>query len=429
MRRVFVLDNQQQPLMPCHPARARKLLKKGKACVYRHQPFTIILKHRSSGNKQLLELKADPGSKTTGLSLVLHGKTKSQVVWCANLNHRGHIITKDMDSRRANRRFRRHRKTRYRQPRFLNRTRKAGWLPPSIQSRVDNIVSWSKKLKAFSPITEFGLEIVKFDTQRMQNPEISGTEYQKGTLQGFEVWEYLLTKFNHSCAYCGTKNTRLEKEHVIPKSKGGTNRVSNLVVSCRPCNEKKDNQPLGVFLKGKPSIIKKIKTQLKTSLKDTASVNATRYAIKRELEQLNLPIHTGTGAQTKFNRTNQGYEKDHWIDASCATTTGENITIPKTMKPLIITAQGRGTRQMCRVNKHGFPRTTAKSQKRVRGFATGDLIKANVTKGTKQGIYTGRVAVRSSGSFNIKTKHDTIQGISYKYCTVKQRNDGYAYTI
>ena len=424
---MFVLDNHKQPLMPCVPARARQLLKKGKASVYRRHPFTIILNERVGGNTQSTELKYDPGSKITGISLVVHGKTSSRVVWAGELQHRSRSIVEKLLSRRAIRRSRRSRKTRYRQPRFLNRTRKDKWLPPSIQSRVDNIVTITRKLKAFAPLSSLACEVVKFDTQKLRNPEIDGAEYQRGTLFGFELWEYLLIKWNHSCAYCHAKNTPLEKEHVVAKSKGGSNSVTNLVVSCRPCNEKKGNKTIDEFLKKKPSVLKKIKSQLKAPLKDAASMNATRYAIARELEKFNLPVNYGTGGQTKYNRTNQGYRKEHWIDASCATNTGEDIQIPDTMTPLIIKANGRGTRQMCRVNKYGFPRTTAKASKRVHGFQTGDIVKAIVTKGAKQGVYVGKVSVRSSGSFNIRTKDATIQGISYKYCSLLQRTDGYEY--
>ena len=428
MRRVFVLDNHKQPLMPCVPARARQLLKKGKASVYRRQPFTIILNERFGGDTQPTELKFDPGSKTTGISLVVHGENASRVVWAGELQHRSRSIVENLLSRRAIRRSRRNRKTRYRQPRFLNRTRKDKWLPPSIQSRVDNIVAITRKLQSFTPLSSLACEVVKFDTQKLRNPEIEGAEYQRGTLFGFEIWEYLLTKWNYSCAYCNAKNTPLEKEHVVPKSKGGSNSVTNLVVSCRPCNEKKGNKTLEEFLKNKPSVLKKIKSQIKAPLKDAASMNATRYAIARELETFNLPVNYGTGGQTKYNRTNQGYRKEHWIDASCATHTGENIEIPSTITPLLIKANGRGTRQMCRVNKYGFPRTTAKASKRVHGFQTGDIVKAIVTKGTKQGVYVGKVAVRTTGSFNIKTKDATIQGINHKYCHLLQRTDGYEYT-
>ena len=424
---MFVLDNHKQPLMPCVPARARQLLKKGKASVYRRFPFTIILNERVAGSTQPTELKYDPGSKTTGISLIVHGKTASRVVWAGELTHRSWNIVEALNTRRNVRKFRRYRKTRYRQPRFLNRTRKDKWLPPSIQSRVDNIVTITRKLQVFAPLSSLACEVVKFDTQKLRNPEIDGAEYQRGTLFGFELWEYLLVKWNHSCAYCNAKNTPLEKEHVVAKSKGGSNSVTNLVVSCRPCNERKGTKSIDEFLKKKPSVLKKIKSQLKAPLKDAASMNANRYAIARELETFNLPVNYGTGGQTKYNRTNQGYRKEHWIDASCATSTGENIQILDTMTPLIIKAVGRGSRKMCQTDGYGFPSSKPKAVKRINGFQTNDIVKAIVTKGKKKGVYVGKVSIRSTGYFNIKTKQGKIQGINHRYCNLLQRIDGYEY--
>ncbi|WP_294106862.1 RNA-guided endonuclease IscB, partial [Thiolapillus sp.] len=147
MQRVFVLDSQKRPLMPCHPARARQLLDRGKAAVFRRVPFTLILKGRTGGDVQPVEARVDPGSKTTGLALVARFPRGDQVVWAANLGHRGQAITAALDKRRAIRRGRRGRKTRYRAPRFLNRTRPAGWLPPSLQSRVDNVQAWARRLQ------------------------------------------------------------------------------------------------------------------------------------------------------------------------------------------------------------------------------------------------------------------------------------------
>jgi len=427
MQRVFVLDCAKKTLMPCHPARARELLNKGKAAVYKRYPFTIILKDRVGGEVQPVELKFDPGSKTTGIALVGHFERGLEIVFGANLNHRGQKIKKDLESRRANRQARRNRKTRYRPARFNNRRRPKGWLPPSLMSRVFNVKTWAERLQRLVPITSIAVETVRFDTQKMQNSERSGVEYQQGVLAGYEVREYLLEKWGRKCAYCGASNVPLEIEHIQPKSKGGTNRVSNLTIACRNCNKKKSNRSIEDFLKRKPTVLKRIKAQTKKSLKDTAAVNATRYAIGNVLKSFGLPVTFWSGGRTKFNRTQQKYPKDHWIDAACVGETGENVLIPKTLKPLTITAVGHGSRQMCRVDKFGFPRTTAKKQKVVKGFQTGDLVKAVVTKGKKIGTYIGRVAVRTSGFFNISTKNGTTQGISWKYCQRLQNIDGYNY--
>lgn len=430
MQRVFVLSQEKKPLMPCLPARARKLLSQGKAKVYRRYPFCIILQHKNQGDTQAVSLKFDPGSKTTGVALVgLFPKGKGNCcLWGANLTHRGWAIKEALQARRAIRRSRRSRKTRYRAARWKNRRRSEGWLPPSLHSRIDNIAAWCKKLKQFAPVQQIEVESVRFDTQQMQNAEISGIEYQQGTLQGYEVREYLLEKFGHQCVYCGKSDVPLEIEHVIPRSQHGSDRISNLVISCRSCNEKKGTKRIEAFLKKKPALLKKIQSQLQTPLQDAAIVNSTRSELCKQLQQFQLPIQYSSGGQTKYNRTTQGYSKDHWLDAACVGTTGTHIHIPKTMHILTITAKGRGSRQKCLMNSYGFPRASAKEAKRVHGFQTGDLVKAVVPIGKKQGTYIGRVTIRSSGSFNIQTRHRQIQGISYRYCQCLQRNDGYQYT-
>lgn len=141
MSYVFVLDTNKQPLNPVHPGWARKLCSSGRAAVYKRYPFTIILKCAvQDAEVQPLRLKIDPGSKTTGLAIV--NDDTGDVVFAAELQHRGHNIKESLDSRRAIRRGRRSRKTRYRKPRFNNRKRKEGWLPPSLMSRIYNIETW-----------------------------------------------------------------------------------------------------------------------------------------------------------------------------------------------------------------------------------------------------------------------------------------------
>ena len=233
---VFVLDTNKNPLDSCHPARARKLLRTSKAKIFKKYPFTIILNKRVKEiNKHQYRLKIDYGSRCTGLAIL---KNSKEVIWLGQIEHRTNIKEK-LDTKRAHRRFRRN-KLRYRKPRFNNRKRKEGWIPPSLQSRVDNIYSWVNKVEKLIPITHISYENVKFDTQLMKNAEISGIEYQQGTLQGYEIREYLLEKFGRKCSYCGKQNTPLEVEHIIPKSRGGSNRVDNLCISCRTCNQKKE---------------------------------------------------------------------------------------------------------------------------------------------------------------------------------------------
>lgn len=439
--RTFVLDNLKQPLMPCSNARARRLLRRGKAAVYRRFPFTIILKEETTNVTQPVSLNIDPGSKITGIALNLTGKNNLKTIFAMHIEHRSFTIKSALESRRAIRRSRRNRNTRYRKPRFLNRKKPRGWLPPSVKSRVDNIDTWAKRLKAFAPISSANIETNRFDTQLMENAKVKGVEYQQGTLFDWEMREYLLYRHKHTCAYCSglSKDSVLEKEHVMPKALGGSNRLSNLVIACRTCNENKNsfhpNQWIEECQKSSSKInqarvknMRRIMTGFRPSLKDAAAMNATRYAVGRVIKDLISDTTFWSGGRTKKNRTGQNYIKDHWIDAACVGQQGAKVEL-EVSGCLIIKAKGHGSRQMCRVDRFGFPRTKAKQLRRVKGFKTGDQVIAKVPTGLKSGTHTGRVAVRTSGSFNISTLNGTIQGINAKHCRTLHQTDGYDYFI
>ncbi|MEW6732469.1 MAG: RNA-guided endonuclease IscB [Acidobacteriota bacterium] len=421
MSKVFVFDTNHQPLALCSQRRAKKLLRASKAAVLRLFPFTIIL-NRAVSNPTLpaLRLKIDPGSKKTGIAIV--NDHTGEVVWAAELEHRGDKIKASLDSRRAIRRSRRNRKTRYRKPRFNNRTRKAGWLPPSIESRICNVITWVKRLTRLCPIIAISQELVKFDTQLLENPEISGLAYQQGTLAGYEVREFILEKYGRKCVYCGKRDTILEIEHIVPRSRGGSDRITNLTLACHSCNQKKGNRTAEEF--GYPQV----QAQAKAPLKDAAAVNASRWELYRRLQATGLPIETGTGGRTKFNRTQQGLPKQHWADAACVGASTPEKLIIAGVQPLEIKAIGHGSRQMCLVNKFGFPRTSAKAGKRFFSLQSGDIVKATITAGKKAGTYIGKVAVRARGYFNITTNKLIVNDINHKHCQRLHACDGYSYS-
>lgn len=421
MSYAFVVDKDKEPLNPCHPAVARILLKQGKAAVFRQFPFVIILKEHSFLDVQVLRIKIDPGSKVTGLAIV--NDTTGEIPFAAEINHRGEYIHQRLITRGAIRRNRRMRKTRYRPPRFDNRKKQTGWLPPSLESRVANIITLIKRIMRYCRISALSQELVRFDMQLIQNPEISGLQYQQGTLAGYELREYLLAKFERTCAYCKARSVPLEIEHIIPISRGGSNCASNVTLACRPCNQLKGNKTAEEF--GHPLV----QQQAQKPLKDAAAVNATRKKIYNQLLSLGIPVETGTAGRTKFNRTQQDLPKTHWIDAACVgVSTPKNLDVSK-VHPLIITATGHGSRQMCKVDKFGFPRTKAKAAKKFFGYQTGDMAQAIITKGKKIGRYVGKVAVRANGFFNIVMHDQTIQGINYKYCKRLHACDGYNYSF
>jgi hypothetical protein len=238
-----------------------------------------------------------------------------------------------------------------------------------------------------------------------------------------EIREYLLHRWQRRCAYCQQPSARLEVEHLVPRSRGGSDRISNLVLACHACNQAKGDQTAEEFGHGH------LMAQAKTPLKDAAAVNTTRLALYERLSGLGLLLETGTGGLTKWNRLQRGIPKTHWLDAACVGQSTPARLRWQEVAPLLITAMGRHSRQMCRTNDAGFPDKAPKATSVVGGFRTGDMVRAVVPPpSTKAGSYVGRLAIRATGSCNLKTAHGTIQGIHVRFCRPLHRGDGYAYT-
>ena len=421
---VFLIDSAKTPMNPIHPCHARKLLESGKAAVFRRYPFTLIM-NRVVENivTYPLTLKIDPGSQTTGISLV---NNRDELIWGMELTQRSQTIKDSLESRRGIRRGRRARNTRYRQARFLNRSRPKGWLAPSLMHRVLTTETWVKRFVELKSITEITQELVRFDLQKMDNPEISGVEYQQGELQGYEVREYLLEKWNRECAYCKKNEVPLQVEHIVPRAKGGSNRISNLCLACEKCNLKKGTQDLKDFLKGKPDLASKILKQAKVPLKDAAAVNSTRWKLFETLKAIGLPVSTGSGGQTKFNRTRLGLPKSHWIDAACV---GKFETLKVLVaRPLLVKTTGMGGRQRCQTDKFGYPKKY-RPLRPIHGFCTGDIVKTVVPKGVNKGVYITRLCPYSNGSGEIYPASGKKR-IEIKLEYVEKaihRKDGYSY--
>lgn len=422
---VFVLNRFKKPLDMISHAKARILLKNRLAVVHKIYPFTIRLRDNSAVSKdRSYTVKIDPGARTTGVAIV---DNKDSVVMLAELEHRGHVIKRNMDSRRAVRRSRRNRKTRYRPARFLNRTKPKGWLAPSVKSRADNVVNFIKKYKKLLNIDKVMIEHVSFDVAQMTaGTNLIGTAYQQGPLYDTNLREFVFSKTNGQCSYCGAKAEEID--HIVPRANGGTNSTHNLTPACRSCNEKKSNLSLKDFGK----LMNKDYSHLepKKLPKYAAIVQAARNYTIRKIKDIIPNTISYASWMTKYNRDKLGLPKEHYYDALSV----GNVASYKffTNKILVISAKGRGSRQMCRVDKFGFPRTSPKGSKLVEGFQSGDMVKAIVPKGLKKGgEYLGKVAVRSSGKFDIqikiKTKTKTIEGIGHKYCHIIQRGDGYLY--
>lgn len=425
---VFVLDKHHKPLQPTTPRRARLLLKSGRAVVHRHTPFVIRLKDRTADASHVagVQVGIDPGSKFTGIAVFTVDPAGGRAGKCGiEVQHRGAQIREKLVARAALRRGRRSRNLRYRAPRFSNRARPKGWLAPSLRHRVETTLSWIGRLRRWAPVTALHVERVAFDTQLLQNPDIAGVEYQRGTLAGTEVRQYLLAKWGRKCAYCGATNVPLNVDHIQPRSRRGSNRISNLTLACIPCNQDKGSRPIEVFMAGKPAVLARIMRQVRTPLRDAAAASATRWALWRALVDTGLPVSVATGGRTKWNRHRTGAPKTHTLDALHVGEIAAAVTWPATV--LVAASTGRGSYSRTRTDRHGFPRLRLPRTKQVRGFVTGDLVHAVVPTGARRGTYTGRVAVRSTGSFNIRTMHALVQGVHHRHIQLLQRGDGWAY--
>lgn len=429
--------------MPCHPARARELLSKERAVVARHTPFTIRLKDRlwEDSVVQGVTVRIDPGSKGTGFAVTTDIETVDtstgevttarEGLFAAELQHRGQTIRKSMEQRSNYRRRRRSANLRCRAPRFRNRTKPKDWLAPSLKHRVDTTMSTVSRLVKLFPVTAIEVERVSFDTHALSlgDKTLDGVEYQQGTLHGYEVRQYLLEKWGRTCAYCGAERVPLQVEHIQPKARGGSDRISNLTLACGLCNQTKDARPIEEFLADRPALLAKILRQAKTPLRDAAAMNATRQQLWQQLQEFGLSVGAWSGGRTKYNRHTQGLAKTHTLDALAVGEIGPGVRVVRHPQPVLVAkATGRGTYARTRPDRYGFPRLRLPRQKTFHGYQTGDLVRAAVPNGKNAGTHTGRVAVRKTGKFNIATAAGTIQSVNHKYCRLLQRADGYGYT-
>jgi len=374
---VFVLNKNGKPLMPCKPAKARHLLEAGKAKVVRSRTsFAIQLLWDCEDYTQDITLGVDAGYSTVGFSAV----SDDRELIAGELKLRDNI-KRLLEKRAAYRRTRRSRKW-HREPRFNNRGKEKGWLAPSIQHKLDSHIMLIDKLKGILPITRIIIEIASFDTQKMQNPEISGVEYQQGELQGYEVREYLLEKFNHRCAYCGKTDVPLEIEHIVPRSRGGSDRVSNLTIACRECNQAKGNQTAEEFG------CSKMQAKADKTLKATAFMNVVRSRLV-DLLKCN---HT-FGYITKHNRIKFGLEKSHATDAFVIAGAekqmrAEHVVVGKQVR--------RQNRSLYKANFLKGGKLKRNTVKEVKGFRRFDKVRYDDKECYIHGL-------RSSGYFDLRS--------------------------
>lgn len=301
---VYVLNICMAPLMPCKEAKARKLLKSGKAKIVKRNPFTIQLLFECENVTQDIVLGVDAGSKHIGLSAT----TDKKELYAAEVELRDDIVDL-LSIRRENRRTRRNRKTRYRKPRFLNRVRSDGWIAPSVQNKVDTHLTVVRRLHEILPITRIIVEVAAFDIQKIKNPDIDGIEYQQGEQLGFwNVREYVFFRGGHTCQCCkGKSKDKILNVHHIESRKTGGNAPNNLITLCETCHKG--------YHEGQIKLPRNIKRGM--SFRDAAFMGIMRWAFYNQLKKLYPNVSLTYGYLTKNARIRNGLPKTHCVDARC----------------------------------------------------------------------------------------------------------------
>ena len=413
---VYVLNKYGKPLMPTtRYGRVRRLLRKGHAVVVDYRPFTIQLTYDTPNGVQEVGLGVDAGTKHVGFSAT----TKKKVLFEAELALRSDIVEK-LSTRRAFRRTRRNRKTRYRKTRFMNRTgcKKPGWLAPSVRQKVDSHIYWILRICNFLPIKKITVETAQFDTQLLKAQEQGlplpqGTDYQKGEQFGFwNVREYVLFRDGHKCQCCKgkSKDSKLHVHHIESRKTGG-DAPNNLITLCSECHAK--------YHRGEIELPKKARRG--TSLRDAAQMGIMRKALfnrlKEEIGEV-IPCFETYGYITKSTRSKYGLPKEHVIDARCIS---GNPCACSDGKYLIIRKLRANNRQLHRatINKGGKRRNN-QAPREVRGFRLMD----SVEYAYRDCFLSAR---RVTGSFSVAdiTGKVLVGSVSYRKLTLKHHNNTY----
>ena len=421
--RIFVMNMRGDPLMPCTQKKARILLKEGKAVIYKYDPFTIQLTYATGETKQDCHIGIDTGSKHIGMAIT----SENKVLFKGEIELRQDVKS-NIDTKHIYRRSRRNRKTRYRQPRFLNRKRSDKWLPPSLQNRVDHTFHWIDTFCSLVSDPILHIEVGKFDTAKMINPEINGVDYQHGQTYGFfEERYFVFARDNYTCQCCGkSKDKILQTHHIIYRSNGGTDRVDNLITVCTDCHTSKNHQKGGILYKWQEQH-KKVK-----QYKEPPFMNAIRKRIFARYPN----AHTTYGSETTPHRKELGLEKTHYNDAI----TISGITnIKEDPKEWLLIKQFRkkkrslheATDRKGRKEPNCFQKRNSKNTPFYRGFYLNDKVKVfgHGQIGYITGFTSGGAYVKNVDGEYITIPNKSYKQVSIKYLKLLSHNNNWQYVV
>ena len=404
--------------MPTTPQKARKLLKQNKAKVINYKPFTIQLLYVTGEAKQPINLGIDLGAKHIGVAIT----SKSNVLAKGEIELRQDVKS-SLDTRRQYRRGRRHRKTRYRKPRFDNRKRSKGWLPPSIQSRIDNTFMWIDKFVDLLPNPNLTIEVGKFDVAKMINPKIEGIDYQKGQTYGYyDVRYYVFARDSYTCQVCKKKDKILQTHHIKYVSKGGSNRADNLITVCTDCHTSKNHKEGGVLYDWM------IKNKKVKTYKEATFMNTIRQRIFSKYPNAIITY----GSVTTPKRKELGLEKTHYNDA-IAISGIESIrhNVNETFKIKQFRKKKRSLHEATARKGRKTPNKTqkrnSKNTKYQNGFYLNDKVRLFGKVGFISGFTSGGCYVKDIDNSYITIPDKAYKQVSFKHLEFINHNNNWQF--
>lgn len=386
--------------MPCKPSKARKLLKAKKAKIISYKPFTIQLTIATGETTQDTDIGVDTGSSHIGICIRSNDKIFAKGEITLRQDVRLNLL-----NRRELRQSRRSRKTRYRQSRFLNRKKPDDWLPPSIQSKINNEFTWIDRFCSLVPNPRLHIEVGKFDVAKMINPDIKGKEYQEGqTKSYYDVRYFVFARDNYTCQVCGkSKGKILQTHHIRYRSNGGTDCADNLVTVCKDCHTPENHQPGGILYKWQQQR-KKVR-----QYKEPVFMNTIRKRIFKKYPSAEISY----GSNTSYKRNCLGLEKTHYNDAiaisgACKIEDDGHffiiVQVRKKKRSLHETVPRKG-----RATKNTLKKRNSKNTKFCKGFFLNDCVRINSEIGWISGFYSDGCYVQ-----DIHGNYITMIGKKYK---------------
>ena len=378
---VYVINQNGNPLMPCKPAKARKLLRDGRAKVIGRCPFTIRLLWQCEEQGQQVMLGIDKGSHVTGFSCI----GKGQILLSGEIHHRQDVKDK-MDSRRDHRKKRRGRKG-YRPKRFLNRasSKRSGRLPPSIKTNVEEVIRVVHQIPL--PIAHIIIEDVQIDIARLNNSALRGSQYQDPMRLDENLRMACLMRDSYTCQQCGKQHVRLEAYHIIFREHGGKDTLTNLLTLCFTCHKNVHKGKITLKAMG-------VSRHLDQIAQRTMQGKSYLYAILGAQTVLS----TLFGYQTATLRKARDLPKTHDADALCIATYDSGELVPYDREHFYtVTFRPRRTRRHYHdLPRKGLGRVKYQVNDELEGFRKGDIVRVkNIYIKQINAIYSeGRPAFR-----------------------------------